>query len=122
MLAPRTTDALVRGTIVQPRQSRALVPGARLRPPWWQFAVPIAVLLAVVVGAASVLGSIVLWALPLLLVLFAVPSTIVMLPALVLWNAESRREQEVELWRLVGELLVPVALPPAADEDDDPFR
>jgi hypothetical protein len=113
---------IVRGRVTQPRQSQRIGLRAPGRPPLWQFALPIAVLVAVVAFAAQALGSIVLWALPLLLVLFAVPSGLVMLPALAMWNAESRREQELELRRLIGELMVPIALPPADDEDEDPFR
>jgi hypothetical protein len=121
-LEPHGNHHVVHGRVTQPRHSERIGHAARSRPPIWQFALPIAVLALVVAFAAMALGPIVLWALPLLVVLFAVPSGLVMLPALALWNAESRREQELELRRLIGELLVPIALPPAADEDDDPFR
>jgi hypothetical protein len=120
-VVPRRNHHVVVGRVTQPRSSQRIGTTAPARPPLWQYAVPIAVLALVVGFAASMLGAIVLFALPLLLVLFAIPSSLVMLPAMALWNAESRREQELELRRLVGELLVPIALPPE-DDDEDPFR
>ena len=70
--------------------------------------------------AYVVAGSALLWTLPLLLLLFAIPSSLVMLPALALWNAESRRVQRDALVTWMGRTFVPIALP--ATDEDDPFR
>ncbi len=109
----------VSGRIEQPRHSQDFVAqGQRAR--WWMSALPVALLGIVGVLAYLVAGSALLWALPLLLLLFAVPSSMVMLPALALWNAEVRREQRRVLRDWVGQTFVPIALPAA--DDDDPFR
>ncbi|MBX7082760.1 MAG: hypothetical protein K1X88_26375 [Nannocystaceae bacterium] len=88
----------------------------------WQVAVPVLALLAVLGLAYVVAGSALLWALPLLLLLFAIPSALVMLPALAVWNAESRRGQREALLDWLGRTFVPIALPPADDDEADPFR
>ncbi|HWB79070.1 MAG TPA: hypothetical protein VG755_29120 [Nannocystaceae bacterium] len=109
----------VHGRIEQPRVSRdfaAHAPTSR----WWMSVLPMVVLAGIAVVAYLVAGSSLLWALPMLLLLFAIPSSAVMLPALALWNAEVRREQRRALRDWVGQTFVPIALPAA--EDDDPFR
>jgi hypothetical protein len=78
------------------------------------------VLAGIGVLAYVVAGSALLWTLPLLLLLFAIPSSLVMLPALALWNAESRRVQRDALVTWMGRTFVPIALP--ATDEDDPFR
>jgi hypothetical protein len=110
----------VEAALQQPRtRGLAAAPtGARL----WQVAVPVVALGGVLALAYVVAGSALLWALPLLLLLFAIPSALVMLPALAVWNAESRRGQREALLDWIGRTFVPIALPPADDDEADPFR
>lgn len=111
--------ARVEGHLEQPGHAasfRALERPRRV----WPILLPTGVLVATGVLAYVVAGSALLWTLPLLLLLFAIPSSLVMLPALALWNAESRRVQREALVGWMGRTFVPIALP-AADEDD-PFR
>ena len=70
--------------------------------------------------AYVVAGSALLWTLPLLLLLFAIPSSLVMLPALALWTAESRRVPSAAPVPWMGRTFGPIALP--ATDEDDPFR
>jgi hypothetical protein len=109
----------VEGRIEQPRVSRDFDARPKSRR-WWSSVLPIALLVAAGTLAYFLVGSALLWTLPLLLLLFAIPSSIVMLPALALWNAEIHREQRRALRDWVGQTFVPIALPAA--EDDDPFR
>lgn len=109
----------VHGRIEQPRTSRDFDDHAP-KQRWWMSVLPMLVLAVIATVAYLVAGSSLLWALPALLLLFAIPSSAVMLPALALWNAEVRREQRRTLREWVGQTFVPIALPAA--EDDDPFR
>jgi hypothetical protein len=106
--------------IEQPRASRSFVAVVR-QPSVLMTAVPIVLLSAILVLAYAVAGSALLAALPLLLLLFAIPSALVMLPALALWNAESRRHQREALVAWLGRTLVPIALPGDTDAPG-PFR
>jgi hypothetical protein len=111
--------ARVEGHLEQPGHAasfRALQEPRRL----WPVILPIGVLAGIGVLAYVVAGSALLWTLPLLLLLFAIPSSLVMLPALALWNAESRRVQRDALVTWMGRTFVPIALP--ATDEDDPFR
>lgn len=117
-LSPRGDVVGVEAELQQP--STRAMPGEVREGSVWHIAIPIVALAAIVVLAWAVAGSGLLWALPLLLLLFAIPSALVMLPALALWNAESRRTQREVLMAWVGRVFVPIALPPG--DDDDPFR
>lgn len=59
--------------------------------------------------------------LPLLLLLFAVPTILVFVPALMIWNGEVRKGFVGPLWELLGEVFAPIALP-SADVPEAPFR
>ncbi len=110
----------VQGRFEQPRSAPVFTTLAIPPTPWWQIAAPLVVVgvgLGLIYGFT---GSAGIWALLVALVLFAVPSGVVMLPGLALWDAESRRMQRAALWRLLGEVLTPIALPEAGR--DDPFR
>lgn len=107
--------------VEQPRSSRSFVAIVR-SPGLLVTAVPIVVLAAILVLAYAVAGSALLAALPLLLLLFAIPSALVMLPALALWNAESRRHQRDALFDWLGRTFVPIALPGELAEAPGPFR
>jgi hypothetical protein len=56
-----------------------------------------------------------------LLVLFTVPTALVFVPGLLIWQSEGRKRFVPALWELVGEVFTPIALPEAAG-DEAPFR
>lgn len=112
--------ARVVGRFEQPRHAPTFATRGPEPTPWWQIAAPIVVLGVGFALIYAFTGPPGLWALLVALLLFAVPSGVVMLPGLVLWDAQSRREQREALWRVLGELLTPIALPPVGG--DDPFR
>jgi hypothetical protein len=115
---------IVRGSF-EPRSRRSrLLDLPRLRPgglPWVIAAVlcsviAIALLTPVLVGAAidTVVSVLVL------LVLFTVPTALVFVPGLLIWNAEGRKQFIPPLWEVIGEVFSPIALPESAAEA--PFR
>lgn len=55
-----------------------------------------------------------------LLFFFIIPTALVFVPGLLIWNAEGRKQFIPPLWELVGELMMPIALPEACT--DRPFR
>ena len=57
----------------------------------------------------------------MLLLIFTVPTVLVFVPALMIWNGEVRRGFVGPMWELLGEVFTPIALP-EADGDDTPFR
>lgn len=76
----------------------------------------IALLAPILVGATTQLVVSVL----ALLVFFSLPTALVFVPGLLIWNAEGRKRFIGPLWELVGELLTPIALPEVSG--DRPFR
>lgn len=118
----RTTGDIsaIEARLEQPRHAASFRALQRRPRQVWPVLVPVVVLAAIVVVANVVVGSALLWTLPVLLLLFAIPSSLVMLPALALWNAESRRAHRDALVTWMGQTFVPIALP--ATDDDDPFR
>jgi hypothetical protein len=86
-----------------------------------RIAIPATLLIAALGVAYVVFGGTASLALvPLLAVLFIVPTGVVMFPMLSLWNASMRQTQTEALWGVLGELFAPLALPAA--EHDAPFR
>ncbi|MCX4242879.1 hypothetical protein [Paraliomyxa miuraensis] len=55
-----------------------------------------------------------------LLFFFTIPTALVFIPGLLIWNAEGRKQLTPPLWELVGELMTPIALPEI--DTDRPFR
>lgn len=91
------------------------------RPQWKRYILPgVALLVTLSVGGAILGGGWAAIALPLLLLLFAVPAGAVMVPLLMLWNQQSQAMQTEALWGLVGEVFTPLALPEG--EEPGPFR
>ncbi|MCA9650275.1 MAG: hypothetical protein H6712_14820 [Myxococcales bacterium] len=76
----------------------------------------IALLTPVLVGAAPNMIVSVL----ALLIFFTLPTALVFVPGLLIWNAEGRKRFIAPLWELVGELMTPIALPEVTG--DRPFR
>jgi len=56
----------------------------------------------------------------LLLLMITVPTALVFVPGLLIWNAEGRKRFVAAMWELVGEVMTPIALPEATS--DRPFR
>lgn len=76
----------------------------------------IAILTPVLIGAATNLVVSILG----LLVFFTLPTALVFVPGLLIWNAEGRKHFVPPLWELIGELMTPIALPEVSG--DRPFR
>ena len=55
-----------------------------------------------------------------LLFFFTIPTALVFVPGLLIWNTEGRKQFIAPLWELVGELMTPIALPEVST--DRPFR
>ncbi|MEM7159879.1 MAG: hypothetical protein AAF799_43970 [Myxococcota bacterium] len=115
---------LVRGHFENRNRQRRLVDLPRLRRGGGAFiaasvvvtVLAIALLAPVLIGApldtvVSVLG---------LLFFFTVPTALVFVPGLIIWNAEGRKRFIAPLWELVGEVMLPIALPESTS--DRPFR
>jgi hypothetical protein len=96
----------------------------RLRPggaPWVVAGVLLSVLgiaLLTPVLAGAAMDTIV--SVLVLSVLFTIPTALVFVPGLLIWNAESRRGFIAPMWELMGEVFTPIALPEA--HTDAPFR
>lgn len=56
----------------------------------------------------------------ILLFFFMLPTALVFVPGLLIWNAEGRKRFTASLWELLGELMTPIALPRSTS--DRPFR
>lgn len=117
------------GTLVQGRfdtrgRQKPLVDLPRLRPggrKWVAAGVIVALggaglLLPLLLGAsAKAIVSVLV-----LLVLFSVPTALVFVPGLLIWQAEGRKRFMGPLWELMGEVFTPVALAPGSTAK--PFR
>jgi hypothetical protein len=117
------------GTIVSghfdPRgRQQPLVELPRVRPDARKWA--LAGLVATVTGAALItpvlLGASVqtIVSVLVLLVLFSVPTALVFVPGLLIWQSEGAKRFVPPLWELIGEVFTPIALPEAGC--DAPFR
>ena len=115
---------LVRGHFENRSRQRRLVDLPRLRRGGGAFitgsvivtVLAIALLAPVLIGAplnmvVSVLA---------LLFFFTIPTALVFVPGLLIWNAEGRKRFIGPLWELVGEVMLPIALPESTG--DRPFR
>lgn len=115
---------LVRGAFEKRSTQRPLLDLPKLRPGGWPWVVTgvllsiagIALLTPVLAGATieTIVSVLVLS------VLFTIPTALVFVPGLLIWNAESRRGFIGPMWELIGEVFAPIALPEA--QADAPFR
>lgn len=117
---------IVRGRFRPRRRQAALVPngeysGRRRRP--WAYATVATIVLGIAMAAPVLIGvaPIHLLSVLMLLLIFTVPTVLVFVPALMIWNGEVRRGFVGPMWELLGEVFTPIALP-EADSDDTPFR
>ncbi len=55
-----------------------------------------------------------------LLFFFTIPTALVFVPGLLIWNAEGRKLFVAPLWEVIGELMIPIAQPNVANQR--PFR
>lgn len=115
---------LVRGRFQNRNRQRHLVDLPRLRSGGRQLiaagigttVLAIAILAPMLVGSAqSMIVSVLV-----LLIFFTLPTALVFVPGLLIWNAEGRKHFIGPLWELVGELMTPIALPESTA--DRPFR
>jgi hypothetical protein len=115
---------LVHGAFERRSTQRPLLDLPRLRPggaPWVVAGVLLSVLgiaLLTPVLAGAAMDTIV--SVLVLSVLFTIPTALVFVPGLLIWNAESRRGFIAPMWELMGEVFTPIALPEA--HTDAPFR
>jgi hypothetical protein len=114
-LEPRPRGCWIHGRVVAPPARRARLRG--------RAALTATAVLVVTLGIAWAIlgGTPAFWAVPLLLALLAIPSAAIMIPGLLIWNAQSRRDHLASLAGLVDEVFSPLALPPDEDEED-PYR
>lgn len=115
---------LVRGRFERRRQQDRLVELPRLRrggPALVIAAVAITVISLALV-APVLIGSTanIVVAILILLVFFTIPTALVFVPGLLIWNAEGRKRFTNSIWELIGELMTPIALPQSSS--DRPFR
>lgn len=115
---------LVRGRFENRNVQRRLVDLPRLREGSgvWIAAGVGATVLAVAMLASVLVGSptSLVFSVLALLFFFTIPSALVFVPGLLIWNAEGRKRFTTPLWELVGELMMPIEQPAVAS--DRPFR
>ena len=120
----RGGGTLVRGRFENRNLQRRLVDLPRLRVgagSWIAASVgatvlSLALLASVLIGQPTSLVFSVL----MLLFFFTIPSALVFVPGLLIWNAEGRKRFTTPLWELVGELMLPIEQ--AAVASHRPFR
>ncbi len=118
---------LVRGTFESRRRQAPLVRDGRPLPARrrrrWAWAAVAAIVLGIAIAAPVVIGiaPIHLLSVLLLLVFFTVPTMLVFVPAVMIWNGEVRKGFVGPTWELLGEIFTPIALPSAPGRDA-PFR
>jgi hypothetical protein len=117
------------GTLVQGRfenrnLQRRLVDLPRLRAGGgaWIAAGVGATVIAVALLASLLIGSpaSLVFSVLALLFFFTIPTALVFVPGLLIWNAEGRKRFTTPLWELVGELMMPIEQ--AAVASNQPFR
>ena len=87
---------------------------------WLSVAVVMIAISAVLAMIAGVSAVHLLTAL-LLLIVFSVPSALIFIPAVMIWNGEVRKGFVAPTWELLGEVFTPIALPPESPREA-PFR
>lgn len=124
LLADEHGGTLVRGHFERRREQRRLVELPRLRRggPALVVAAVLVIVLSLALLAPVLIGSTanVVVAILILLVFFTVPTALVFVPGLLIWNAEGRKRFTASIWELLGELMTPIALPRSSS--DRPFR
>lgn len=115
---------LVRGRFENRNLQRHLVDLPRVRDGGgvWIAAGAAATLLSLVLLAVMLTGSPMnlVFSVLVLLFFFTIPTALVFVPGLLIWNAEGRKRFIAPLWEVLGELMVPIAQPGVAN--DRPFR
>jgi hypothetical protein len=115
---------LVRGRFENRNLQRRLVDLPRLRvgAGAWIGAGVGATVLALALLASVLIGepTSLVFSVLVLLIFFTIPSALVFVPGLLIWNAEGRKRFTPPLWELVGELMMPIEQ--AAVASDRPFR
>lgn len=115
---------LVRGRFENRNLQRRLVDLPRLRDGagYWIAAGVGATVLALALLASVLIGqpTSLVFSVLVLLFFFTIPTALVFVPGLLIWNAEGRRRFTTPLWELVGELMMPIQQ--AAVASDRPFR
>jgi hypothetical protein len=115
---------LVRGRFENRNLQRHLVDLPRLRSGGgvWVAAGVSATVLSLALLASVLIGSPTSLVLSVLVLLFffTIPTALVFVPGLLIWNAEGRKRFIAPLWELVGEVMTPIAQPALAC--DQPFR
>jgi len=115
---------LVRGRFENRNVQRRLVDLPRLREGggFWIAAGVGATVLSVAMLASMLIGSptSLVFSVLALLFFFTIPTALVFVPGLLIWNAEGRKRFTTPLWELVGELMMPIERPALAS--DRPFR
>lgn len=115
---------LVRGRFENRNVQRKLVDLPRLRQGggFWlatgagATVISLAMLASVLMGSpASLVFSVLA-----LLFFFTIPTALVFVPGLLIWNVEGRKRFTSRLWELLGELMMPIEQPAVAS--DRPFR
>lgn len=115
---------LVRGRFENRNLQRRLVDLPRLRggAGWWIGAGIGATVLALALLASVLIGqpTSLVFSVLVLLFFFTIPTALVFVPGLLIWNAEGRKRFTPPLWELLGELMMPIEQAPVASER--PFR
>lgn len=115
---------LVRGRFENRNLQRRLVDLPRLRrgAGYWIGAGVGATVIALALLASVLIGqpTSLMFSVLVLLFFFTIPTALVFVPGLLIWNAEGRQRFTTPLWELVGELMMPVEQ--AAVASDRPFR
>lgn len=115
---------LVRGRFENRNVQRRLVDLPRLREGGglWLAAGVGATVLALALLASVLVGSptSLVFSVLALLFFFTIPTALVFVPGLLIWNAEGRKRFTTPLWELVGELMMPIEQPAVASSL--PFR
>ena len=125
-LEERGEHTIVRGRFRPRRRQAALVPnGERFARPRnrWIYATVAAIVLGIAMAAPVLIGvaPIHLLSILMLLLFFTIPTVLVFVPALMIWNGEVRKGFVGPMWELLGEVFTPIALPEAKGADT-PFR